>query len=45
MLICIYAKNWLLLVEQKTDDRIDFERSEELFDRVSTKARNEADER
>ena len=45
MLICIYAKHWLLLVEQKTDYPVDFARSCDLYDRVQQKARKEADER
>ena len=41
MLICIYAKHWLILVEQKTDQPVEYYRSEDLYDRVSAKARNE----
>lgn len=45
MLVCIYAKHWLILVEQKTDQPVEYYRSEDLYNRVSAKARNEVDER
>ena len=34
ILICSYAKDWLLFAEKKTDCPIDFERSQELYARV-----------
>ena len=44
MLICSYAKHWLMLIEQSTDCPVDYDRSKSLYERVQKKLISEEDE-
>jgi len=44
-LLCVYARQWLEFVEQKTDVPVNYQQSQVVYERVQGKAKKPADER